>query len=235
MQAVEQGFAAGKMRIAGRHAMEALHLNTCAACVGGSASHCPKNTPLAFLWIIDADQVGVLVAREQAVGAKVLHAEWNEAAAAARDIPHRHECRPFIAGEFGLVVIRGKERDEVPALLDGLMHLGDEIRATDEVVILQADAVPRVAEDIGDFLRDQRTRSAPADEIVEHEPALAWPALKAMRLFTQRHRICSNLSCGVIITLYRATCHAEAPLWSCKEWSVIPAEAAGRELRGAPE
>src|SRR5262245_48344049 len=65
-----------------------------------------------------------------------------------------------------LLVVAREQHNEVSRVLNGLVHLLDEVRCKGNVVVLNKDLVALLRENVGHLLRNSRHRAATAQEEV---------------------------------------------------------------------
>src|SRR5262249_14218203 len=73
-----------------------------------------------------------------------------------------------------LLVVAGEEHNEVARVLNGLVHLLDEVRSNRNIVVLNEDPVALLSENVGDLLRNGGHRAPAAQEEVVSLTGTAW-------------------------------------------------------------
>src|SRR5262249_28723082 len=80
----------------------------------------------------------------------------------------------LLAGVGRLFVVAGEENYEVTRVFDGLVHFLDEARAELKIVVLDADLVALLSEDVGGLLPNSGPRAATGQEEVVPLTGTAW-------------------------------------------------------------
>src|SRR5262249_1705164 len=97
------------------------------------------------------------------------------------------EARELHSSVRRLLVVAREQHNEVSRVLNGLMHLLDEIRSNRNVVVLDEDLVALLGEDVGDLLRNGGHRAPTAHEEVLSLAATSCPAMVTRRLWAVKN------------------------------------------------
>ena len=116
------------------------------------------------------------------------------------------ETRELYPSVRRLLVVAREQHDEVSRVLDGLVHLLDEVRGKGDVVVLDEDLVALLGEDVGDLARDGGHRAPTAQEEVvslcwtgRHEcwcPESRIACMASLALSRTSRRIACAVTCG---------------------------------------
>src|SRR5262249_42729522 len=78
----------------------------------------------------------------------------------------RLEARELHSSVGRLLVVAREQHNEVSRVLNGLVHLLDEVRSNRNIVVLDEDPVALLSEDVGYLLRNSCYRAPTAQEEV---------------------------------------------------------------------
>src|SRR5215472_18495630 len=86
----------------------------------------------------------------------------------------RLEARELHSSVRRLLVIAREQHNEVSRVLNGLVHLLDKVRSNRDVVVLRADLVALLLENVGNLARNSGHRAPTAQEEVVSLAGTAW-------------------------------------------------------------
>src|SRR5262249_31085773 len=133
-----------------------------------------KDTVPALIRVADADKVLIDVWGEQPEQRGILATQDDHATLFRALGGIRLEARELHSSVRRLLVVAREQHNEVSRVLNGLMHLLDEIRSNRNVVVLDEDLVALLGEDVGDLLRNGGHRAPTAQEEVVSLTGTAW-------------------------------------------------------------
>jgi hypothetical protein len=86
----------------------------------------------------------------------------------------RLEARELHSSVRRLLVVAREQHDEVARVLNGLVHLLDKVRSNRNVIVLCANPIALLLENLGDLLSNGGHRAATAQEEVVSLTGTAW-------------------------------------------------------------
>src|SRR5262249_7878911 len=132
-----------------------------------------KDTGPALLCVPDANKVLIDVWGEQTEQRGVLATQDDHATFFRALCGVRLETRELHSSVRRLLVIAREQHNEVSRVLNGLVHLLDKVRSNRNVVILGANPIPVLLENVGDLLRNGGHRTPTAQEKIVFVTAAA--------------------------------------------------------------
>src|ERR1700745_2361556 len=99
----------------------------------------------------------------------------------------RLEARELHSSVRRLLVVAREQHNEVSRVLNGLVHLLDEVRSNRNIVVLDEDPVALLSEDVGDLARNGSHRAATAQEEVVSLTRTAWHGSATFVLSSDGH------------------------------------------------
>ena len=89
-------------------------------------------------------------------------------------MPIRFKARELHSGVRRLLVVAREQHNEVARVLNGLVHLLDEVCSNRNIVVLNEDRIALLSENVGGILRNSSHRPMTAQEEVVSLTGTAW-------------------------------------------------------------
>src|SRR5262249_9505175 len=126
--------------------------------------HSGKDAAPALLCVSDANKVLIDVWREQTEQRGILASQDDHASLFRALGSRRLETRELHSSVRRLLIVAREQHNEVSRVLNGLVHLLDKVRSDRNVVILGANSIAVLLENVGDLARDGGHRTPAAQE-----------------------------------------------------------------------
>jgi hypothetical protein len=133
-----------------------------------------KDTAPALFCVSDANKVLIDVWREQTEQRGVLATQDDHASMFRALGSIRLKARELHSSVRRLLVVPCEQHNEVSSVLNGLVHLLDEVRSNRNVVVLNENPVALLGENVGHLLRNSGHRASTAQEEVVSLTGTAW-------------------------------------------------------------